>query len=91
MIDEEGLVWNARWGGASLDAYAPDGKRVRSIAMPARQVTCPAFIGPEADTLVVTSATEGLDPGRTDDLFAGRTFTVPVKVKGRFEPVVRVA
>ncbi len=90
VIDAEGLVWNARWGGASLDAYAPDGTRVRSIAMPARQVTCPAFIGPDADTLVVTSATEGLDPDRTDDRFAGRTFTVPVKVKGRFEPVVRV-
>ncbi|MFH6783700.1 MULTISPECIES: SMP-30/gluconolactonase/LRE family protein [Methylobacterium] len=91
VIDGEGLVWNARWGGASLDAYAPDGTRVRSIAMPARQVTCPAFIGPDADTLVVTSATAGLDPDRSDDRFAGLTFTVPVKVKGRFEPAVRVA
>ncbi|TGE00162.1 SMP-30/gluconolactonase/LRE family protein [Methylobacterium nonmethylotrophicum] len=91
VIDQEGLVWNARWGGASLDAYAPDGTRVRSIALPARQVTCPAFIGPDADTLVVTSATEGLPPERTDDPFAGQTFTVPGKVKGRFEPAVRVA
>lgn len=90
VIDAEGLLWNARWGGASLDAYAPDGRRVRSIAMPARQVTCPAFIGEGADTLVVTSATEGLDPDRTDDRFAGRTFSVPGKVKGRFEPAVRV-
>ena len=47
VVDADGVLWNARWGGASLDAYSPEGKRIRSIAMPARQSSCPAFVGAE--------------------------------------------
>lgn len=87
VCDQDGVIWNARWGGGSVDAYSPGGKRVASLAVPAGKTTCPAFVGPNADRLLVTSASEGLsaeqlaaDPG------AGSTFLLDHPVKGRFEP-----
>ncbi len=90
VVDADGVLWNARWGAASLDAYSPDGKRIRSIAMPARQTSCPAFVGAEAPT-----ASSSPRPGRAMDAKArerdpeaGKTFLVDLPVKGRFEPRV---
>lgn len=89
VVDAEGVLWNARWGAGSLDAYSPDGQRLRSIAMPARQVSCPAFVGRNADRIAVTSAFEGMDEAaRLADPEAGKTFLVELPVKGRFEPRV---
>ncbi|HEX6957317.1 MAG TPA: SMP-30/gluconolactonase/LRE family protein [Ferrovibrio sp.] len=92
VVDADGLLWNARWGGACLDVYAPDGRRRRSLPMPARQVSCPAFIGAAADRLIVTSATENMDAAalRADPL-AGQTFLVDPPVAGRFDPPVALA
>lgn len=89
VVDAEGVLWNARWGAGSLDAYSPDGKRIRSIAIPAKQSSCPAFVGPKADRIVVTSAWQGYDDAaRRRDPEAGKTFLVDLAVKGRFEPRV---
>ena len=43
VVDADGVLWNARWGAASLDAYSPDGRRIRSIAMPAKQTLLPGL------------------------------------------------
>jgi sugar lactone lactonase YvrE len=92
VVDQDGILWNARWGAASVDAYSPDGTRIRSIAMPARQVSCPAFIGPNADRLAVTSAYEGMDEAaRAADPLAGQTFLIDLPVRGRFDPPVKIA
>lgn len=89
VVDAEGVLWNARWGAASLDAYSPDGKRIRSIPMPARQSSCPAFVGPKADRMIVTSAYHFYDAkGRERDPQAGKTFLVDLPVNGRFDPPV---
>ena len=89
VVDADGLLWNARWGAASLDAYSPEGKRIRSIAIPARQSSCPAFVGRNADRIVVTSAWQGYDArARERDPEAGKTFLVDLPVRGRFEPRV---
>ena len=45
VVDADGVLWNARWGGGRVDAYAPDGKLLRTIPVPARQSSCPAFVG----------------------------------------------
>ena len=91
VVDAGGVLWNARWGAASLDAYAPDGKRIRSIPMPARQTTCPVFVGPDADRIAVTSAWQGMDAGaRARDPHAGKTFLVEMPVNGRFDPRVAI-
>ena len=92
VADADGLLWNARWGGGCIDVYAPDGRRLRSVPVPARQPSCPAFIGANADRMAITTATEGYDAAAlTADPQAGRTFLLPMRVAGRFDPPVRLA
>jgi sugar lactone lactonase len=89
VVDADGVLWNARWDGGRLDAYAPDGQLLRSIAVPARLSTCPAFVGPDASRIAVTSARKGMDAAaRAVDPEAGKTFLLDVAVTGRFEPNV---
>ncbi|TCK28379.1 sugar lactone lactonase YvrE [Ancylobacter aquaticus] len=91
VTDAEGLIWCAIWGGARLNAYSPAGDLVRSIALPARQTTCPVFVGPAFDRVLVTSAWEGMDEAaRAADPEHGRTFLLDIGVKGRAEPRVRL-
>lgn len=89
VVDAEGRLWCARWGGSAVSAYAPGGQKVASATLPASQATCPAFVGPNADRMIVTSAREGLSE---DDLErqpqAGCTFLLDVPVRGRHEPRV---
>ena len=47
VVDAEGLIWNARWGGSCVDAYTPAGERVRTVRVPAKQPSCPVFVGSE--------------------------------------------
>ena len=90
VCDAEGVIWNARWGSARLDAYAPDGRRLRSVPLPARQASCPAFVGPAADRIAVTSALENMTAEQRDaDPSGGMTFLVGLPVKGRHEPAFR--
>lgn len=89
IMDDDGCLWNARWGAAALDCYAPDGTHVRRVPLPVRQGTCPAFAGPDADRIVVTSAWQGLsEEARAADPEAGKTFLVDLPVRGRHEPRV---
>jgi sugar lactone lactonase YvrE len=59
-IDEEGFLWNARWGGSAIVRFAPDSSVDRIIDVPVKQPTSCVFGGPERKTLFVTSAAEGL-------------------------------
>lgn len=87
VCDADGVIWNARWGAGRLDAYAPDGRLLRSVALPARQTSCPAFVGRTAERLAVTSALENMSPAeRAADPDGGKTFLVDLPVRGRFEP-----
>jgi sugar lactone lactonase YvrE len=89
IVDADGTLWNARWGEARLVSYAPNGEFLSQIALPASQVTCPAFIGTKADRLAVTSAFVGLAPDqRLKEPQAGATFRLDLPVKGRHEPSV---
>lgn len=91
VVDAEGLIWCARWGGGCIDAYAPDGRRVRTVHVPARQPSCPVFVGATFDRLLVTSASQGMDPAaRATDPEHGRTFLLDVAARGRPEPRVRI-
>ena len=91
VCDADGLIWNARWGEGAVDVYKPDGTRIARHSVPATQTSCPAFIGPKADRLLVTSALQGLnDEARAADPNAGRTFELGIAVNGRFEPAYRL-
>jgi len=92
VVDRDGVLWNAVWGGKAVKAYSPDGTLLREIAMPATQASCPAFVGAKADRLAVTSAWKGKDDKqRKLDPQAGMTFLIDIPVNGRFEPRVLIA
>jgi sugar lactone lactonase YvrE len=91
VVDADGVLWNARWGGARVDAYSPAGQLVRSIPVAAQQSSCPAFVGPDASRIAVTSAWKGKDAAaRAADPEAGKTFLLDIEVRGRFEPNVLI-
>lgn len=92
VVDRDGVLWNAVWGGKAVKAYSPDGTLLREIAMPVTQASCPAFVGAKADRLAVTSAWKGKDDKqRKLDPQAGMTFLIDIPVNGRFEPRVLIA
>ena len=91
VVDAEGLIWNARWGGACIDAYTPQGDRVRTIRIPAKQPSCPVFVGRNFASLLVTSAWEGMDEhARGADPHHGQTFILDVGARGQPEPRIRL-
>ncbi|WP_062203256.1 SMP-30/gluconolactonase/LRE family protein [Aureimonas sp. AU12] len=92
VVDAEGLIWNARWGASCLDVYSPEGKRLRTIALPATRPTCPIFVGSAFDRLLVTSATEGMDEAeRGADPKGGMTFLFSPGARGLPEARVKVS
>ena len=92
VVDADGLIWNARWGGGCVDVYSPQGEHLRCLQVPARQSSCPAFVGPDFSRLLVTSAWQGMDEAaRAADPGHGRTFVLEVSAKGRPEPDVKLA
>ncbi|MEI9417031.1 SMP-30/gluconolactonase/LRE family protein [Mesorhizobium sp. Cs1321R2N1] len=92
VVDRDGVLWNAVWGGKAVKAYSPDGTLLREVAMPVTQPSCPAFVGRNADRLAVTSAWKGKDDKQRQlDPQAGMTFVLDIPVNGRFEPRVLIA
>jgi len=87
VVDAEGCLWNAQWGAGRVARYGPDGSFLTAIALPATQVSCPAFGGPGLTTLFATSASEGIDAPAADD---GLTFSVETGIVGQAEHRVKV-
>jgi sugar lactone lactonase YvrE len=92
VVDADGLIWNARWGGGCVDIYSPQGAHLRCLHVPALQSSCPAFVGPALSRLLVTTAWQDMDEAaRAADPDHGRTFLLEAAVRGRAEPDVRLA
>lgn len=79
VIDSEGYMWNARWAGSSVVRFNPQGEVDRVVDVPAKNITCPAFGGPDLKTLFITSAKPGPDD---DDPQGGNLFAVDLDVSG---------
>lgn len=91
VVDADGVLWNCRWGAGALDAWSPEGRLLRTIDLPAKQSSCPAFVGPGAARIVTTAAFKGLSSAeRAADPQAGQTFLLDIAVRGRFEPSVEL-
>ncbi|WP_420328238.1 SMP-30/gluconolactonase/LRE family protein [Mameliella sp.] len=88
VTDAAGNLWNAQWEASRVASYAPDGRFLRSFALPTTQTTCPAFGGADFDRLMVTSAAEGRPE---EDGAAGNTFVFKTDARGRAEPRVVLA
>jgi sugar lactone lactonase YvrE len=87
IVDSEGFIWSAHWGGSRVTRYDPDGAIEREIPVPAANVTCMGFGGADLDELYITTAWFLLsDDERKDQPQAGDLFRIKTDVKGLPEP-----
>lgn len=83
IIDADGYLWNAQWGGSQVVRYAPDGRQDLIVEIPTSQPSCVAFGGQELNLLIVTSAKQGLDKqARAADPLAGDLFIYETQYRG---------
>ena len=91
VVDSEGYLWNARWGGSCVVRHARDGSIDRVVEVPVSQVTCPAFGGPDLKTMFITTAAKNLSPEqRAAEKVAGGLFAVEVDVPGLPETPIHI-
>jgi L-arabinonolactonase len=75
IIDADGYLWSAQWGGARVVRYAPDGSVERILHLPVSQPSCPCLGGPQGHDLFVTTAYEHMTPEqRAEEPLAGGLF-----------------
>lgn len=79
-VDAEGYIWGARWGGACVVRYAPDGTEDRRIKFPAEKVSSVIFGGKDYTDLYVTTA--GGNNKLQDGAGAGALFRVRLAPEG---------
>ena len=86
VVDADGHLIVAEWGGTRVARYSPEGILVEEIALPVPQPTCPAFGGPDLSTLYITTARQGL-PGDAMDAapLSGQTLVVATGWRGQAE------
>jgi sugar lactone lactonase YvrE len=64
-FDQEGNLWIALWGGASIVQLDATGAVLKKVSIPALNVTNVCFFGPALDRLVVSTAAIGLSKQET--------------------------
>jgi D-xylonolactonase len=90
IVDAEGCVWTALWGGWSVVRHDPSGKQVQPIRLPCANITKAAFGGPTLRTLYITTAWKGMSAAeRAAQPLAGGLFAVAVEAQGLPQPDVR--
>jgi len=77
--DSEGTLWVAFWGGACVRRLTAEGQVLATMPLPMAQTSACAFVGPDLDRLLVTSARSGLEDPRPED---GRSAIVDPGVTG---------
>lgn len=84
VLDAEGCIWLALWGGAAIHRYTPDGRLDRKIKVPVSHPTKCAFGGADLSELYITSASQPLDAeGRSKEPHAGSLLRCRPGIKGR--------
>jgi len=87
IVDAEGGVWSAHWGGSRVTRYTPDGRREREVMLPVSNVTCMGFGGPDLCDLYITSAWFMLtEEERAAQPQAGDLFRIRTEIPGLTEP-----
>ncbi|WP_372932719.1 SMP-30/gluconolactonase/LRE family protein [Mariniphaga sediminis] len=83
-IDSEGNVWIALWGGAAVGCWNPEtGKLLRTIDVPAKNVTSCAFGDDDLGTLYITTARQNTNEKELEKFpHAGGVFKIRPGVKG---------
>ncbi|HEX7848742.1 MAG TPA: SMP-30/gluconolactonase/LRE family protein [Sphingomonas sp.] len=84
-IDADGHLWVACWGASCVARFDPAGRRERTVALPASQITNVTFAGDALDRMFVTSAADGVDEPQAGCLFEvdpGCRGTAPYRYPG---------
>jgi sugar lactone lactonase YvrE len=78
-MDEQGCLWNSRFGGSCILRISPAGKILQEIAMPVSNVTNCSFGGKNLQTLYVTTASL---KAKEYEKLAGSLFAIETSVRG---------
>lgn len=90
IVDGEGGVWSAHFGGGTVTRHAPDGTVDTRIELPVPIVTCMAFGGEDLDELYVTTGWYGMTAAEQQARpGAGDLFRIRTGFKGLVEPRFR--
>lgn len=83
VVDAEGCLWIALFGGWGVRRYDPDGRLMLMVRFPVANVTKIAFGGEDLRTAYATTAHKGLDArARDEQPLAGHVFTFDPQVAG---------
>ena len=87
-LDDEGNIWIAVWGDASIHRYSPDGFLLEKLELEALQPTSCAFGGISMDEMLITTATEGMTSEQLRQYpDSGKVILRKMGVKGKVLPV----
>jgi sugar lactone lactonase YvrE len=82
-LDVDGNLWIAMWGGGQVRCYSPEGVQLATVQVAAPHTSSVAFVGPDLDTLLITSASTELSQQQLDEFpQSGHLFTATVGVRG---------
>ncbi len=82
-VDAAGNLWIAVWGAGQVRCYSPSGAWIATVDVAAPNTSSVAFIGRDLETLLITTAFEGMTTEQRDRYpDSGRLFAVDVGVLG---------
>jgi sugar lactone lactonase YvrE len=83
VVDSEGCVWIALYGGWGVHRYSPEGELLQTIDVPVAACTKVAFGGNDLRTMFITTSWKNLNQAeRTQQPLAGGLFRVRVDTPG---------
>ena len=81
--DVDGNLWVAVWGAGQVRCFSPTGSRLGTVEVPAPNTSSAAFVGPNLDTLLITTARENLSADQLAEFpDSGRLFVAQVGTSG---------
>jgi sugar lactone lactonase YvrE len=86
-VDADGSLWIAIWGAGEVRCFTPAGEHVATVRVPAPHTSSVAFVGPQLDRLLITSARKELSAADvTAWPLSGRLFLADVGAIGQPTP-----
>lgn len=83
IVDSEGCLWNAVWGGGVVRRFDTRGTLIAEIPVPSKNLTCVAFGGDSLDHLYVTSSRQEMSDLELNAVpTSGGLFVVPTTTRG---------
>ena len=82
-VDVEGNLWIAIWGAGEVRCYTTSGMHLATVCVPAPHTSSVAFVGPELDQLLITTARSDLSEHQLAQFpESGRLFLADVGTRG---------